>query len=143
MRPPEDIDQLNARGWAAVERNLETAASELALVTHWFVTPEDDSVHSDQHLGSDERTLTFLRVVVPTLAQQLSASIVSVAVPWNLDGGAPLMALVSAVGGEVPRIEARALIRSNRSPGPPWWRLGEDLVVVPVELADVAAGLRI
>ncbi len=37
----------------------------------------------DEHFGDNDRTAKFLRVVVPTLADQLSASSLWVAVPWT------------------------------------------------------------
>src|ERR1700753_4284647 len=92
---PETLEGLTARGWELAERQLAGARGEFALVTHWFVTPEDSSVNSDEHFGSDARTARFLGVVVPTLIRQLDASLVSVSVPWALEGTAPLLVLIS------------------------------------------------
>jgi hypothetical protein len=140
---PETLPELTAYGWRIVRERLAVAPSELTLVTHWFVTPEDSAVHGDEHFGSDARTARFLGVVVPTLADQLGASLVSVAVPWGLGGETPLLVLVSALPGEAARIEARLLRRVTGAVTAPWWTLGEEQVAPPDELAEIAAQLRI
>jgi hypothetical protein len=113
------------------------------LVTHWFVTPDDASVNADAHFGSDARTERFLGVVVPTLIDQLEASLVSVSLPWGLDSTSPLLVLVSILPGEPAMIEARALERAVGARTAPWWTLGERRKAPPAELSEIAAHLRL
>lgn len=140
---PETLPELTARGWRIVSARLAVAANDRVLVTHWFVTPDDSSVHGDEHFGSDARTARFLGVVVPTLADQLRASLVSVAAPWGLEAGDPVLALISALPGEPAAIEVRALRRVTGAGAAPWWTLGEDPLAPPAELAEIASRLRI
>lgn len=140
---PETLPELTAHGWRIVRERLTVAPTELALVTHWFVTPEDSAVHGDEHFGSDARTERFLGVVVPTLADQLGASLVMVAVPWGLDSETPSLVLVSALPGQAAGIEARPLQRVAGTHAAPWWTLSEQPVAPPAELAEIAARLRI
>lgn len=141
---PSTVAELTRRGWRMAERTLASAATERTLVSHWFVTPDDDSIHTDEELGGDERTLTFLRVVIPTLAEQLAASIVAVAVPWNLGSvdGHPLLVLVALIHDQPAEAQARRLI-GVAGTGPPWWSLSEDLMAIPRALGDVTGRLRI
>ena len=128
--------------WEIVSAALADAATEHQLVVHWFHTPEDSSVNIDEHFGANERTAKFLRVVVPTLADQLAAARFWVAVPWDLDTAAPLMVLLSANERQQPTIEARE-IRRAADPGPPWWRLGRGRVDPPRELQEIAARMQL
>jgi hypothetical protein len=138
----EHVAELAAHGWRLVEEALAGAASDRALVTHWFVTPDDSSVHTDEHFGSNERTVTFVGVVVPTLADQLDASVVVVAVPWNRDGRPSLLVLVAALRGQPAAVEARALTPSVAvRDGLPWWSLGTEPVEVPPALLNAVAHL--
>lgn len=144
-RPAENREELTAHDWRLVEAALAGAASHSALVTHWFVTPEDASVHMDEPFGSNERTARFVGGVVPTLVDQLSASAFVVAVPWDLDAsGAGALVLVSALqDAGAATIEARSLRRITEAVAAPWWALSPELVEPPVELADIAAQLRV
>lgn len=136
------MSDLLARGWAMAEATLASAGSERALVTHWFVTGEDDGVNTDDHFGSDERTLRFLGVALPTLIDQLRASVAVVAVPWNVDGAAPSLSVVAVAAGAEAAVETRALTRlSAAEPGPPFWRLEPGRVTPPPQLAAIASGL--
>jgi hypothetical protein len=141
--PPETLEELIAQGWRSVEERLTMAASEMALVTHWFVTPQDSDVNVNAHFGSDARTARFLGVVVPTLAEELNASLVSVSVPWALDGPAPLLALISLLPNQPAVAQARPLLRNPDAATAPWWTLGEQRVAPPAELVQIAARLRI
>lgn len=132
-----------AHGWRLVEDALAGAGSSMALVVHWFATPTDASVHMDEHFGSDARTLRFMAVAVPTLADQLEASRLAVAVPWQLDAEQPLMVLLAAARGEPSAVQARALIDVGASAGPPWWRLAAQTVPAPEQFRELAALLRI
>jgi hypothetical protein len=140
--PPQTPDELVAHGWLLVQRTLAGAESERLLVTHWFVTAEDDSVHSDEHFGSDERTTRFLGVVLPTLIDQLAPSLVMVAVPWGLGGEDATMSVVALLPGQPAAFQSRTLRRSGES-GPPWWSLGGEQVSSPVALAELSAALRL
>lgn len=130
--------------WEFVSAALRDAAGERQLVVHWFQTPDDASVNLDEHFGGNERTAKYLRVVVPTLADQLDAQSLWTAVPWELDGRLSQMVLVVARGGQPTVIEARALtpVRAA-SPTPPWWDLGPDLVAPPKALVEIATQMLI
>jgi hypothetical protein len=143
MRLPERAGDLVGFGWEIAELSLARAESELRLVTHWFLTPEDDSVNADDHFGSDERTLRFLGVALPTLIDQLDAEAAVVVLPWGLDGSAPTLTVIGVGFGEPARVETRALTRLTAAAGdgPPYWRLGSDRLKPPADLAAVASGL--
>lgn len=140
---PQTLSELTAHGWRIVSERLALAANDRVLVMHWFVTPDDSSVHGDEHFGSDARTARFLGVVVPTLADQLHASLVSVAVPWGLDEETPSLVLISALPGQAAGTEARPLRRVVGARAAPWWTLGEAPVSPPAELAEIASRLQI
>lgn len=132
-----------AHGWRLVEAALAGAGSRTALVVHWFATPTDASVHMDDHFGDDARTLRFMAVVVPTLADQLAASRLAVAVPWELEAERALMVLLTAARGEPAAVQARALTAAAEASGPPWWRLAAQPVPAPERFRELAALLRI
>ncbi len=148
---PTRPEELLGFGWEIAAATLASAESERKLVTHWLLTPGDADVNADDHFGSDERTLRFLGVVLPTLIDQLAAVAAVVAVPWGLDGSAPSLTVVGVGFGAPACVESRWLRRADaagpvgaRSPegaGPPFWRLEPDPVAPPPELAAVAAGL--
>ena len=130
-------EELIGFGWEIAESTLVRAASELTLVTHWFQTGEDDSVNADDHFGSDERTLRFVTVALPTLIDQLNASMAVVAVPWELDGVAPSLSVVAVVLGQPAGLATRTLTRTGTGPEPPFWRLEPDAREPPAQLARV------
>lgn len=134
--------ELACRGWKVAEATLLQAESAETLVTHWFLTPTDAEVHVDEHFGDNTRTARFLRVVVPTLADQLDASMLWVGVPWDLEREKPLMLLLAGVRGQPPVLEARALHRSAGASQAPWWLLGEHSSP-PGELLELAARMRL
>jgi hypothetical protein len=140
---PDTLSTLTARGWELAEDQLMAASDELILVTHWFVTPDDASVNADAHFGSDTRTERFFAVVVPTLIDQLEASLVSISVPWGLDSAAPRLVLVSLLPDAPPIVEARTLKRLVGAQTAPWWQLATERVAPPAELSAVTARLRI
>ena len=142
MTPSSVSSSISDPRWEIVSAALGDAATEHQLVVHWFDTPEDSSVNVDEHFGANERTAKFLRVVVPTLADQLAASGFWVAVPWDLDRSSPLMVLLSSPEGRQPTIEARE-VRRAPDPGPPWWRLGRGPVDPPRELQEIAARMQL
>lgn len=136
---PATLAELARHGWQIIANALTAAESENALIAHWFLTPDDSSVHMDPHFGDDDRTAKFLRVVVPTLADQLGASMLWVAVPWGIDTDAPLMVLLSAFRGQRPMIEGRRLTRSQEAGGgPPWWSVESEPAELPEELLALA-----
>lgn len=141
--PPPALGELARHGWQIIANALGHAATETTLVAHWFLAPNDDAVQTDPHFGGNPRTAKFLRVVVPTLADQLSASMFAVAVPWDLDGDLPLMVLLYAISGQRPAIEARRLHRNDGAISAPWWRLGSELVSVPDELAAITSAMSV
>jgi hypothetical protein len=123
------------------EATLASADSERRLVTHWFLTGEDDSVNSDDHFGSDERTLRFLGMALPTLIDQLGATLAVVALPWDLEGGSPTLTVIAVTAGAATAVQARALRRLQDQSGPPFWRLSSDVVEAPARLVAVASGM--
>ena len=136
-------EDLLSRGWAMAEATLAGAASAEVLVTHWFRAPGDDSVNADAHFGSDERTLRFLAVALPTLVDQLEATHAIVAVPWGLGTpGATLTVLALAPGGPAS-VASRALRLRPGAQAAPFWTLGSGPAAVPEEIAAVAALLRV
>jgi hypothetical protein len=128
-------------GWEIAESTLATAASELTLVTHWFQTGEDDSVNADDHFGSDERTLRFLTVALPTLIDQLNASMAVVAVPWELESPAVSLSVLAIVPGAPAVLATRTLTRLEAGVGGPFWRLEPGPRTSPAQLALVASAL--
>jgi hypothetical protein len=142
---PETIEELIAHGWELAADTLAHAQSERELVTHWFITPEDSAVNSDEHFGSNERTVTFVRLVLPTLADQLDASHMLTAVPWDVDDQPALLVLIAALHGEDAVIEARPITRveRNENAAPPWWSMAPETADPPVELIEEVALLSI
>jgi hypothetical protein len=130
-------------GWQVAEATLAVADSELRLVTHWFQTGQDDSVNADDHFGSDERTLRFLGVALPTLVDQLGASAAVVAVPWEISTLAASLTVVALAPGAATRIETRALTRLDGEPGAPFWRLEPGPARAPAQLAATASRLSV
>jgi hypothetical protein len=126
-----------------VKDTIATAESPASLIVHWFLTPDDTSVHMDDHFADDSRTLKFMSVVVPTLADQLDASMLAVAVPWELNDAGGLMVLLTALQGAEPTVEARTITRATGSSGPPWWVIGETQVEAPQQMRELAKILRI
>jgi hypothetical protein len=140
------IDGLLAFGWRSAQTTLAEADSERRLVTHWFRTGVDDSVNSDDHFGSNERTLRFLGVALPTLINQLGATAAAVALPWDVsEGSAPSLTVVVLRAATNPAFETRGLTRltAGPGPGPPYWRLETDRINSPAQLAATATGLSI
>jgi hypothetical protein len=149
-------------GWEIAEATLSGAGSALELVTHWFLTPGEGAqanpdgigrpdsagpdragVNADDHFGSDERTLRFLAVALPTLIDQLGARLAVVALPWGLGGCSPTLTVIGVEAGALVGMQTRALGRlTPASSGPPFWRLSPNSVSTPAELAAVAASLR-
>ena len=140
---PATPEELRAHGWQLVEAAIAAAPSASELIIHWFATPQDANVHSDEHFADDARTLKFLSLVVPTLADQLEASMLAVGVPWDLSGARPLMVLLTAIRGEPASFEARELKRLDVRGKPPWWLLGDERLAVPAELAELASRIRL
>jgi len=142
---PESAAELIARGWELAAETLAHARSERELVTHWFITPEDSNVNTDEHFGSNERTVTFVRVVLPTLAGQLEASHVLAAVPWDVDDRPALLVLIAALRGQDAVIEARAInrIESVENAAPPWWSVAPETADAPAELIEEVALLSV
>jgi hypothetical protein len=140
---PATVAELTAHGWRLAEESLRTAGSDRALVTHWFLTPADADVHMDEHFGSNERTLTFVSVVIPTLAQQLDARMLTVSVPWDAAGEPSLLAVIATIPGQPAVVEARELIRLDDRSAAPWWHLAQGDVEVPADLQAAVTGLRV
>jgi hypothetical protein len=142
--PPATLGELARHGWIMIAKALTRATTEDALVAHWFLTPDDASVHIDDQFGGNDRTATFLRVVVPTLADQLDASSLWVAAPWDLETTKPLMALLVGIRGQQPMLEARAVSRHpDPTAGPPWWVVDNIPLEPPAELAELAAKMQL
>jgi hypothetical protein len=139
---PASVEELIARGWQLVADRLAHARSERELVTHWFITPEDSSVNTDEHFGSNERTVTFVRVVLPTLADQLDASHVLAAVPWDFEDQPALLVVIAALRGQEAVIEARPITRVENTESP-WWSVAEQTADPPTELIEEVALLSI
>jgi hypothetical protein len=142
---PENVAELIARGWELAADTLAHARSERELVTHWFITPEDSSVHTDEHFGNNERTVKFVRVVMPTLADQLEASHVLAAVPWDVADQPTLIVVIAALRGQDAVIEARPITRveSVENAAPPWWSVAPETADPPIELIEEVALLSI
>lgn len=139
---PETAAGLLSFGWEIAEATLAGADSERRLVTHWFLTPEDAAVNVDDHFGSDERTLRFLGVVLPTLIGQLDARLAVVALPWGLESDAATLTVIGLGSGVPARLQTRTLDRVNAElVAPPFWRLGAATVRTPEALAAVATAL--
>ncbi len=138
---PSTTDELARHGWHMIAEALTRSVTELTLVTHWFASPEDDSVQTDEHFGDNARTATFLQVVVPTLARELGAHGWVVGTAWDLDAATPLMVMCCAISGQRPLLQARALARLPDARTAPWWQLGAEHLELPVELARIAATL--
>jgi hypothetical protein len=143
MQLPRRAEDLIGFGWDIAELSLSRAEHELRLVTHWFLTADDDSVNVDDHFGSEERTLRFLGVALPTLIEQLDAEAAVVVLPWGLDGPQPSLTVVGVGFGEPGQFDTRALTRlaAAAGDGPPFWRLESERLETPSQLAAVAAGL--
>jgi hypothetical protein len=138
---PQTSRDLTIYGWDLVSAELARAESDRVLVTHWLLTAEDSSVHSDEHFGSNERTTNFVHVVLPTLADQLAASHLVAAVPWDQLGEPALLALVAWVRGEQAVIDARPISRLGLEVRPPWWSLAAESTTPPPELAEAIRSL--
>ncbi len=139
---PTTLQELGEHGWRLAAASLARAASDTALVMHWFVTPDDADVHSDEHFGSNDRTRTFIRVVVPTLAEQLDASLLTVAVAWEIDDRPALLVLVSAIRGQPAAIEAREITPRPGATLPPFWELATEAATPPPELIEESGAIR-
>jgi hypothetical protein len=135
--------ELVSFGWEIAGATLATAESELTLVTHWFETGEDDSVNADDHFGSNERTLRFLGVVLPTLIDQLGARMAVVAVPFDLDDASPSLSVIALASGGPAALATRPLTRLPAESGPPFWRLEPELRDPPPQLTRVAGALTL
>jgi hypothetical protein len=139
---PQTAAELTAYGWDLATAALARAESDRVLVTHWFHTAEDSSVNTDEHFGSNSRTTNFVHLVLPTLADQLDASHLVAAVPWDAQGEPALLVLVAWIRGESAMVDARAL--SRRPAGevnPPWWALAAEATAPPSELVQAARSL--
>ena len=132
--------ELITRGWAMAATTLATAASERTLVTHWFRTGSDDSVNADEHFGSNERTLRFVAVALPTLLQQLAASAAIVVVPWDLEHDEPTLSVLAITAGMPTAIATRAITHLGASAAP-FWRLEPVERRPPAQLAAIASAL--
>ncbi|WP_249011782.1 hypothetical protein [Conexibacter sp. DBS9H8] len=133
-------EQLLARGWEWAAATLAGAPSPERLVTHWFSVPGDERVNTDDHFGSDTRTLRFLAVALPTLIVELGARAGVVVVPWGLESDWACLTVVALTAGAPVAVAARTLAATRN--GPPFWRIG-DLTAPPPEIVEVCAGLSI
>ncbi len=130
-------------GWQRVETALLSAPTEDHLIVHWFETPDGAETHSDAHWHDQARIEKFVRIVIPTLAEQLRASSLTVAVPWDVDDETATLALIAAASGRPSAIEARALTRTALADAAPYWRLGSEPVAPPTALAEIAVKLTL
>ncbi|HET9074686.1 MAG TPA: hypothetical protein VFN48_08920 [Solirubrobacteraceae bacterium] len=138
-----DHEDLLSRGWVMAEATLAGAASAEVLVTHWFRAPGDDSVNADAHFGSDERTLRFLAVALPTLVDQLAATHAIVAVPWGLQTEAASLTVVALASGVPAQVASRGLLRVPAARVAPFWTLGAGTLAVPAQITAVVDRLAI
>jgi hypothetical protein len=136
-------DDLIDSGWQRVERALLSARSEDHLIVHWFLTPDDADTHTDAHWHDNARIEKFVRVVVPTLADQLRASMLTVAVPWNVTDERATLTLVAVITGEPAAIAARSVTRSALADAAPYWKLGTEAVDPPAPLVEIVLNLTI
>ena len=143
MNPADPSEQLIQAGWERVEQALLRASSEHHLIIHWFQTPENSETHSDAHWHNDERTVKFVRVVIPTLAEQLRATDLTVAVPWQVGAERATLVLIAATAGQAATLAARPLTRSALADAPPYWKLSPTAAEPPAVLAELVAQLVI
>jgi hypothetical protein len=143
MEQQQASQELIAEGWQRVGCELLRARSAEHLIIHWFRTPTDADTHADAHWYDDSRIEKFVRIVIPTLAEQLDASMLTVAVPWGVDDDSATLALIAVVAGQPAVIDARTLTRSRLADAAPYWILGTEPVAAPTRLHEIVVNLTI